>query len=309
MLVLTAVLAAGPAAAQLVSEGDFSTWTLISSAGPPSVQTTRIATRGNPDAHLQVATDTSGGGTATGGGYDSDPLNPYIEGWTFVLSLDVKNGAGAVGDGQGIALLVEQAGILYVTGLTPSVTGSTHTDFDTLNFTGNFIATSFGRLDLMPGSPIFNGSVPTRFGFTAANSNSSPLAMLYDNYLVTLGPTPTLTPSPTPTLTPTPTITDTPTITLTPSLTPTATSTDTPTSTPTSTPTFIALATATASFTPIVIATASTTSTPTNTATPTNTTSVSAPTGPPAIPTLGAGAMMLLAAVLALLAIRRARAG
>ena len=89
-------------------------------------------------------------------------------------------------------------------------------------------------------------------------------------------------------------------------VTPTVTATTTPTATATTTPTVTATTTPTA--------TATTTSTVTATTTPTVTstvTTIGAPSGPgvPEIPTLGQGALLVLAAMLALLAVWRVRAG
>ena len=299
VLILTAALVSWPVSAQLVSEGDFSTWTLLSTVGPPSVTTTRIATGGNPDAHLQVATNTSGGGTVFGGGYDPDQsTGTNFAGLPFTLSLDVKDGAGAAGDGQGVTLLIEQGGILYVTGVTPGITDDGHDTFDTLNFTGSFAG--FSRLDGMGGSPTLDGSVATRFGFAAGNTNSGPLAMLYDNYVLSLAVTVTPTSTPTETATPTPTLT--PSQTNTPTVTPDPTSTNTPTITLT------ASATATQTSTPTITNTATATPTRTVTPTPSATSEISGPVAP-AIPTLSGTALLALIALLALLAISRLRAG
>jgi hypothetical protein len=68
--------------------------------------------------------------------------------------------------------------------------------FDTLQFPSSFVASQFSRLDGMAGTPNFDGSVATRFGFIAANSGSGDLTMFYDNYVLALDQvTPTATPT------------------------------------------------------------------------------------------------------------------
>ena len=143
-----------------------------------------------------------------------------LEGLPFTLSLDVLDGPGSFNQGQAISLLVEQGGILYSRALT--VTGTGHATFDTVQFPGSFIANQFSRLDGMAGTPNFDGTVATRFGFLAANSGSGDLTMYYDNYLLALDAvTPTVTPTATQTFTPGPTATQT--LTPVPSSTPQAT--------------------------------------------------------------------------------------
>jgi hypothetical protein len=289
------ILLASPATAQLVSEGDFSTWTPNFGSGGDgggSSVVTRETTDGNPGPRLKVAN--SGGCCAFvfGSAYDPDQVSTFLEGLPFTLSLDVLDGPGAFGEGQGISLLVEQGGILYVRSL--GIT-STHATFETVSFPSTFAAASFSRLDGMAGNPNFDGTVATRFGFTAANSGSGDLAMFYDNYLLGLDP---VTPTSTPTVTSTPTLTSTPTITSTPTQSSTPTTTPTASSTGTATPTGTSTATATATPTPTLTPVPSATSTP----------GVLGP-GVPEIPTLGTAAMVALVALLALLGIRRVRAG
>jgi concanavalin A-like lectin/glucanase superfamily protein/exosortase sorting signal-containing protein len=129
---------------------------------------------------------------------------------------------------------------------------------------------------------------------------------------------PSLPPQPTstPTITVTSTATLTPTMvsdsqgTLTPTSTGTATSTPsaTPSSTPSATATRTSTATSTATGTASPSATASPTSTRTNTPVPSPTGDLSAPAGPPAVPTLSEAALAMLALglfALGLFALRR----
>src|SRR5580765_7444312 len=64
---------------------------------------------GNPNARLNVTTVTGGSGTAGGTAIRSgvSTVTP-LSGTSFTLQLDVLSGAGAFGQGQAIALLVEQ---------------------------------------------------------------------------------------------------------------------------------------------------------------------------------------------------------
>jgi hypothetical protein len=243
------VLLASPVAAQIVSEGDFSTWIFGAGGDAATSTVTREATGGNPDARLNL---TNHGGCCLnvfGRAHDPDQVSTSLEGLPFTLSLDVLDGPGSFGQGQAISLLVEQGGVLYSRSLGLTFVGHSPT-FDTLQFPSSFVASQFSRLDGMAGIPNFDGSVATRFGFVGSNSGSGDLTMYYDNYLLSLDAvTPTATPTVTQTVTQTPG----------PSSTPQATS--------------------------------------------------SGPTAPPGIPTLGGGPLLMLAALLALLALRRAREG
>jgi hypothetical protein len=299
--VLVALVMSAPASALTISDGDFSSFT-FDSFGNGSATVTLEAANGNPGARINITTNTGAGQTHAGTALKTDVSTSIaLEGLTFTLSLDVLSGPGAFGAGQAILLLVEQSGSVYVIGL--NTTGSNLNSFTTLNFPGTLLAASFSKVSGGgPANPVFDGSAATRFGFAGQNSSSGSLTNFYDNFNLVID-------EPTPTPTDTPTITETPTITQTPSSTSTPTPSSTPTESPTSTATGTATATATVTLTSTASATASATPTRTNTATPTNTPSVSAPTGPPAIPTMGAGAMVLLAVALVLLAVRRLRAG
>jgi hypothetical protein len=201
--VVLCALLASPVAAQLVSEGDFSTWVPNFGAGGDAATSTvtREATGGNPDARLNI---TNHGGCCLfvfGRAHDPDQVSMSLEGLPFTLSLDVLDGPGSFGQGQAISLLVEQGGILYSRAL--AITGTGHATFQTVQFPSAFVASQFSRLDGSAGNPNFDGTVATRFGFLAANSGSGDLTMYYDNYLLALvAVTPTVTP--TTTLTPGP---------------------------------------------------------------------------------------------------------
>ncbi len=179
--VLAGLAGATPAArAQVITDGDFSTWT-FDSTGTASV--TREASGGNPGARLNVTTVS--GSTVFGTAIKSDfSTGALLAGATFSLSFDVKSGSGAFGQGQSIQLLVEQGGTIY--GLSVGVTGFPR-NFDTVTFNGTLNAGSFTRLiGAGPSTPTFDGSVVTRFGFAAGNTSSGTLTQYYDNFRLEL---------------------------------------------------------------------------------------------------------------------------
>ena len=256
LLVACVVLAAAPASAQIVSDGDFSTWTFGSFGTGGSASMTREPTGGNLGARLNVTTSTSGS-TAFGTGLKTDfQTSAPLEGRAFTLSLDVLSGKGSFGEGQAIHLLVEQGGTVYTLGL--GVTNM-QASFTTLQFPGVLNSASFVRQSgAGPATPVFNGTVATRFGFAAGNSISPLLTQYYDNFALTIAG---LTPTPSPTA---------------------SVATATPTAIP-----------------------------PTATAIPATAVPTSTPSGgaAPAVPTLGSGALLALAAGLALLAVWFLRRG
>lgn len=243
--ILSVVLAAASAAALVVTDGDFSTW-VFGSFGTGTASATRETSGGNPGARINVTTSTSST-TAFGTALKTDfQTTAPLEGLAFTLSLDVLSGAGAFGQGQAIQLLVEQGGTIYTQSLNIT---NVQASFTTLQFPGVLNSGSFARqIGAGPATPVFNGTVATRFGFAAGNSLSPPLTQYYDNFNLDIAG---LTPTPSPTAI--------------------ATATPTPTAIPA-------------------------TAVPTLTSTPTGVPA-------PAVPTLGTGALLVLAASLALLAV------
>jgi len=167
--------------AQLVVDGDFSTWT-FGATGTATV--TREGAGGSSGARLNVTTVSGAAvyGTAINSDFSSDvPL----AGVPFALLLDVRSGPGAFGQGQGIELVVEQNGTIYGTSL--GVTGFPHGSFDPITFSGTLNAESFTRLlGEGPSTPQFDGTVLTRFGFAAGNASSGTLTQYYDNVVLEL---------------------------------------------------------------------------------------------------------------------------
>jgi hypothetical protein len=169
----------------VVSDGDFSTWTLGNVGTSTMV---REAAGGNPGARLNVTT-TSGVRT-WGTGFKSDfSTNTALAGLPVTLSIDVAAGAGDFGGGQYFTLLIEQGGTLYGeflnnigTGLPPGAS------FSTVTFTGSMTAANFFKLSgAGAATPDLSGATATRFGFAAGNQNSGTLTQYYDNYNLMLG--------------------------------------------------------------------------------------------------------------------------
>ena len=215
LIALSVVLASAPALALLITDGDFSTWT-FSSFGTGTATVTREPAGGNPGARLNVTTSTGGSLTAFGTALKTDSqVSSALEGLAFTLSLDVLSAPGTFGQGQAIHLLVEQGGTIYTQSL--GVT-NVQASFATVQFVGVLTAGSFARqIGAGPTTPIFDGSVVTRFGFAAGNSISGVLTQYYDNFSLDIaGLTPTPTPTTVASATPTPTRTATTTPTNTP---------------------------------------------------------------------------------------------
>ena len=146
-------------------------------------------TGGNPNARLNITTVTTGsaGGTAIlAGASVATPLS----GTGFTLQLDVLSGAGAFGQGQGISLLVEQGGSVYIQSL--GTTGFPLNAFTTQQYFGTFSPGSFALLSGGgPANPTFDGVATMRVGFAASNSTSGTLTQYYDNFGVTFAEAPT----------------------------------------------------------------------------------------------------------------------
>jgi hypothetical protein len=178
VLAVVALLSGVPVTAHALTvvDGDFTDWSFdATGTATAGVE----AAGGNPGANINITT-VSGPivyGTAIKNDFSTSAA---LEGQAFTLSLDVKSGPGAFGDGQLVALLVEQGGSLYAINL--GTTGFP-LDFDTREFDSAFVAAAFTRL-LGAGSatPDFSGGTPTRFGFAGANSSSNTLTQYYDNF-------------------------------------------------------------------------------------------------------------------------------
>lgn len=166
-----------------VGDGDFVGWNL-SSIGNGSM--TLEAKGGNPGARLNATTLTIVGGPAV---YDlainSNFSSVASLSGSYTLELQVLSGPGDFGAGQSIGLLVQQQNDLYLQVL--GITGSGHTSFDPLSFTGDFTAASFSHLSgAGSAAPDFSGGTPTYFGFAAINSNNNQsVTEYYDNFALT----------------------------------------------------------------------------------------------------------------------------
>jgi len=183
-------MAAGSAQALVVSDCcDWATgWSFSSYAVGTGTATAVVeGSGGNPGARLNVTTVTatvSDVAFATALLTTSGTAAPN-EGTPFTLSIDALSGAGGFGQGQGIALLVQQGGSVYA--LDVGVTGFPLASFTTLTFSGNFTAASFVRVaGAGPLTPSFDGATTTTYGFAAGNSNSATLTQYYDNFRLTI---------------------------------------------------------------------------------------------------------------------------
>jgi len=174
-----------PATAGIVfTDGEFLNWT-FGWHGNSTASAGREPSGGNPGARMAIGTSTNTGATGYGFGFRNDySTTAAISGTTFTLTLDVLAGAGIIGDGQAIQLVVEQGGALYAANL--GVTG-VRTSFTTLSFNGTFNPASFPLIQgTGPAQPSFGGGTPTRFGFAAGNTNSPANVQYYDNVRLNL---------------------------------------------------------------------------------------------------------------------------
>jgi len=176
-------------AAVVFNDGDFTNWTFGSATLGTGTATAAVeAAGGNPGARVNVTTVTA---TLTDFGYGTAVKNDFsttgaLQGTPFVLALDVLSGPGSFNQGQGIQLLVEQAGSVY--GLSVGVT-FVQAAFTRLTFNGTLNAASFTRVaGAGPATPNLGGGVVTFFGFAAGNSGSGTLTQFYDNVSLDLAP-------------------------------------------------------------------------------------------------------------------------
>ena len=182
------VLFATGARAVVVSDGsDWSAGWTFGSFGSNGGTASAVVENsgGNPNARLNVTTVTGASGSAGGTALLSGvSVTTPLSGAGFTLQLDVLSGAGAFGQGQAIALLVEQGGSVYIQSL--GITGFPLNAFTTQQYVGTFSPGSFSLLSGGgPANPTFNGVATMRVGFSASNSNSNTLTQYYDNFSVT----------------------------------------------------------------------------------------------------------------------------
>ena len=169
------------AQAETIADGTFAGWRFGSYGVGGSATAVVEPTGGSPGARLRVTTATLPADTAYATAIKPDFVTKAaLAGARFTLTLSVLSGGGAFGDGQAIALLLEQNGALYAlpVGIT-SVQGN----FATLPFSGTLTAGPFTRVaGGGPTQPVLDGSVETRFGFAAGNSGSLTLTQYFDNF-------------------------------------------------------------------------------------------------------------------------------
>jgi len=176
------------ASAGMIIDGDFSSWSFGSyGINGGTATATRETTGGSPGARLNITTDTEFGSNPAEVGYGLAVKNDFVTtnalaGSSFTLSLDVLSGTGARGQGQGIGLLVEQGGAIYVRNLGITGFDSQVTTWFAKSYSSTFDAGSFQLLSGSGSGPDFSGGVATRFGFSARNSRSGVLTQYYDNF-------------------------------------------------------------------------------------------------------------------------------
>ena len=182
-VLLVVTVFSAPLHAIVITDGDFSSWTLGSSGAASVV---RESSDGNPGARLKF-TNSPVQNTVYGTALKSDfSITSPIEGYSFDLQLDVLSGFGGFGQGQRISLIVEQNSSLYSFDL--GITGWP-LNWDTLIFSGTMTGSSFLLLSgLGPATADFTSGTETSFGFQASNSSggSYTLAQYYDNFSLEL---------------------------------------------------------------------------------------------------------------------------
>jgi hypothetical protein len=181
MLGMCLALSFTVARAEAVSDGDFTDWKFGAYGIGGSASATVEPAGGNPGRRLKVTTVTMPAETAYATALKSDYVTRApLDGARFSLSLGVRSGDGAYGDGQSIALLLEQDGSLYALSLGNT---SVPANFATLPFSGTLTAGSFTRVaGGGPAQPALGGGVATRFGFAAGNADSLTSTQYYDNF-------------------------------------------------------------------------------------------------------------------------------
>ena len=169
------------ARAEVIADGDFSGWRFGAYGVGGSARAVVEPAGGNPGARLKVTTATLPADTAYATAIKPDFVTRApLAGARFTLTLGVLSGDGAFGDGQAIALLIEQNGTVYA---LPVGTTAVRERFAALPFSGTFTAGAFTRVaGGGPAQPVLDGSAATRFGFAAGNSDSLTLTQYYDNF-------------------------------------------------------------------------------------------------------------------------------
>jgi hypothetical protein len=194
---LTAGMAAGPGVAHasdiMISDGTFNNWkfgSYVAGSGSPTATMSVEKRAGNPAPELVNTTVTGTGGIAGGYGYDvGSPVNAYLNRSKFVLTVQMKSGAGAPGVGEDIALVVFQQGIAFVS-YFPKKIGKSHGKWKTITFDGRLVNGYFTSLEFPGLVPDFKDpDVTTYFGLYVQNSGAGEkVRNFYDNYTLTITP-------------------------------------------------------------------------------------------------------------------------
>src|SRR5262249_17425279 len=98
----------------IVTDGDFTDWSVVAFGSGGSVSASRQASGGNPGADIKITTQGSSGLIgASGVKNDFSTSGMPFANAPFTFSLDVSNGPGSFGNEQQIDLLFAQNGAIY----------------------------------------------------------------------------------------------------------------------------------------------------------------------------------------------------
>lgn len=160
-------------------DGNFSGWTFGATGTATVVREPGFGiSGGNMDPRLNITT--TSGPLVYGTAYN--PLwvtSNALAGASYDFSVNFLSGPGAFGQGQGIALVIQQGSGLYL-GSFLGVTGTSFGSWSLFSASGTFNAANFNLVG-GTGNPSLGGGIPTVFGFAGANGNSATLTNYYDN--------------------------------------------------------------------------------------------------------------------------------
>jgi len=175
-------------------------YSTIEVAGAGTANFSVESTGGNPGPRLNSTTVTpTAADTAFGAAmYQAGSVPAPLTGTPFVMRIEALSGPGGFGQGQGLQVLVGQAGSLYQTAV--GITGWPLNTFTPITFNGTFTAGAFAKVSGPgPATPSFDGVIPTTFGFAVGNNKSATLTQYYDNWSITFA-VPVVASAPVPTM-------------------------------------------------------------------------------------------------------------
>lgn len=190
---------AGPARADIiVQDGEFDNWTFTPFGTVAGSTGAREAAGGNPGASVRFTTVSTGGqGGVAGLKTDFTTTGVGFEGAAYTFTIDVSNGAGSFGNGQQLALVVEQNGAVYRDPIGPTLIGPSPPNYYGFASSGTIAAANFELIaGAGPATPDFSGGTSTRFGFAGFNNFTNSLTQNYDNYSLQIQVGPAAVPEP-----------------------------------------------------------------------------------------------------------------